>query len=498
MTRESKAARQPPVDHPFFQPANPPWRGPVPGRGGIAARLSSHAEWTRRVASTIDIRFPLSAAMPPPDPSTARPLAAPAPAAPSPESVAPDSPFHLALGFVLLTGCLEAGEFLKRGLDLILPGNILGLFLLLALLGARILPLRRVESAARWLLWLLPLLFMPIFTLALKDRGFWLTQGRAVAGAVAVGTLLLWAFVGHLAQWLLNPPRNGETTAPSAADDQPPRWRETPDAMTGDPTGRGPGRPPCRALCLLPLPGFLGVARWPWDLGPSVLAAVGWSLATVGVYFACRWVFLRTRWPLLHPGLTGILAMVALLECAGRPYPQYERSTEWINWLLGPAVVAMAAPIYQLRAMVRANARVLAVVIPLGLAFAVVSTTLLLAAGGRPRPVVAAGALKSITTPVSYRLAVDAHVSKDAALAGTLIAGMLGATVGPALLGWMRVRDERALGLALGCTSHGIGVARALELGRTGGAFASLGMSGTAMLGALLLPYLLRRLVGVG
>ena len=434
--------------------------------------------------------------MPPLDPSTAPLPAAPAPAEPSPESVAPDSPFHLALGLVLLTGCLEAGGFLKRGLDLILPGNILGLFLLLALLGTRIVPLRRVESAARWLLWLLPLLFMPIFTLALKDRGFWLTQGRAVAGAVAVGTLLLWAFVGHLAQWLLPPPKGGMPTVRTAAGPLPPERRQAPAQVPQSRAIRSVARTWRQALCLVPLPGLLAVGCW--DFGPSAAPTVVWSLVTIGVYFACRWVFLRTRWSLLHPGLTGILAMVVILENTGRSYPQYERSTEWINWLLGPAVVAMAVPIYQLRAVVRANARVLALVIPLGLGFAVASTTLLLAAAGRPRPVVAAGALKSITTPVTYRLAVDAHVSKDAALAGTLIAGMLGATVGPVLLGWMRVRDERALGLALGCTSHGIGVARALELGRTGGAFASLGMSGTAMLGALLLPHLLRRIVGVG
>ena len=434
--------------------------------------------------------------MPPLDPSTAPLPAAPAPAAPSPESVAPDSPSHLALGFVLLTGCLEAGELLKRGLNLILPGNILGLFLLLALLGARIVPLRRVESAARWLLWLLPLLFMPIFTLALKDRGFWLTQGRTVAGAVAAGTLLLWAFVGHLAQWLLPPLKGGMPAVQKTADPLPPEQRQDPAQVSEARTGGRVAGTWRQALYLVPLPGFLAVGRW--GFGPSAAPTVVWSLVTIGVYFACRWVFLRTRWSLLHPGLTGILAMVVILESTGRAYPQYERSTEWINWLLGPAVVAMAVPIYQLRAVVRANARVLAVVIPLGLGFAVVSTTLLLAAGGRPRPVVAAGALKSITTPVTYRLAVDAHVSTDAALAGTLIAGMLGATAGPVLLGWMRVRDERALGLALGCTSHGIGVARALELGRTGGAFASLGMSGTAMLGALLLPYLLRRIVGVG
>ena len=103
------------------------------------------------------------------------------------------------------------------------------------------------------------------------------------------------------------------------------------------------------------------------------------------------------------------------------------------------------------------------------------------AALGRVWPVVAGSTLKSITSPVAYRLAVDAGVSVDAAMAGTLIAGMLGATVGPAFLGLLRVRDERAVGLALGCTSHGI---------------ASLGMSGTAMLGALVMPFVLRWLAG--
>ena len=430
--------------------------------------------------------------MPRPDPPTVPPPAAPAPAEPSPESIAPDSAFHIALGFVLLTACLEAGETLQGRLHLILPGNILGLFLLLALLGTRIVPLRGVESAARWLLWLLPLLFMPIFTLALKDRVFWLTQGREVAGAVAAATLLLWAFVGHLAQWLLKSPPGGESAREPMPAIPPPERRK---ARGPDPRAQREGGTSAGAIYPVLLPGCL-------VLGPAALVipphAAVWSLVTVAVYFACRWVFLRTRWALLHPGLTSILVMVTILECTGRAYPQYKEATAWINWLLGPAVVAMAVPIYQLRAMVRANARVLAVVIPLGLGFAAASTTLLLAASGRPRPVVAAGALKSITSPVGYRLAVDAHVSTDAALAGILIAGMLGATVGPPLLAWMRVRDERAVGLALGCTSHGIGVARALEIGRAGGAFASLGMSGTAMAGALLLPYLLRRIVGAG
>ena len=83
----------------------------------------------------------------------------------------------------------------------------------------------------------------------------------------------------------------------------------------------------------------------------------------------------------------------------------------------------------------------------------------------------------------------------NATLAGVLIAGMMGATLGPSALRWMRVRDERAVGLALGSSAHGIGVARAVEISRTAGAFASISMSGTAMLGALVLPYVLRWLI---
>ena len=99
---------------------------------------------------------------------------------------------------------------------------------------------------------------------------------------------------------------------------------------------------------------------------------------------------------------------------------------------------------------------------------------------------------------MAYRLAVDTGTPVDASLAGVLIAGMLGATVGPSALRWLRVHDQRALGLALGCSAHGIGVARAVEISATAGAFASIGMSMTAMLGSLVLPYLLRWILSGG
>ena len=132
------------------------------------------------------------------------PVAAPAPGEPEPlEQEAPESRWLVVPGFVVLVGCLEAGEGLKRWLGLVLPGNILGLFLLLALLAAGVVRLRLVAGAARLLLFLLPFLFLPVFILAMSNRTFWAVQGRALAGAVALGTVLLWAMVGRLSQAML-------------------------------------------------------------------------------------------------------------------------------------------------------------------------------------------------------------------------------------------------------------------------------------------------------
>ncbi len=136
-------------------------------------------------------------------------VAVPAPGQPGPlgPETAADRRFLLP-GFGVLVACLLAGQGLKSVLHLILPGNILGLFILLALLLTGAVPLKWVESAARLLLWLLPFLFLPVFILAMKDHAFWAVQGRALCGAVVLGTVLLWAFVGHLAQWMLGRPKD--------------------------------------------------------------------------------------------------------------------------------------------------------------------------------------------------------------------------------------------------------------------------------------------------
>lgn len=148
----------------------------------------------------------------------ARRVAAPAPGRPEPVTEEPaGARWRIVPGFLVLVGCLEAGEWLKVRGGLALPGNIVGLFLLLGLLALGVVPLRWVEGAARRLLFLLPFLFLPVFILAMRDRAFWAVQGKALAGAVVLGTVLLWAVVGHLSQSLLRK-AEGERSGGAAGD----------------------------------------------------------------------------------------------------------------------------------------------------------------------------------------------------------------------------------------------------------------------------------------
>lgn len=116
---------------------------------------------------------------------------------------------HGALGLAIFAAAYLAGEWIKTRLGLIVPGNIIGLFIVLGLLLTGALPFRWVEGAAAWLLWFLPMLFLPIFVSSAEDKTFWRQNGFTFFAAAGVGVVFLWGLVGRLAQALL---RRAEAT----------------------------------------------------------------------------------------------------------------------------------------------------------------------------------------------------------------------------------------------------------------------------------------------
>ena len=106
------------------------------------------------------------------------------------------------IGFGILWAFLFAGQQLKAWLHLILPGNVLGLFLLLIAISLGIVKLSWIESASRWLLFLMPMLFVPIYVGAAADKQLWIDWGWLLAPSLVLAVLVMWVAVGHLAQWI--------------------------------------------------------------------------------------------------------------------------------------------------------------------------------------------------------------------------------------------------------------------------------------------------------
>lgn len=108
-----------------------------------------------------------------------------------------------AFGLAIITACFLVGDLAKRRLGLILPGSVLGLFLLLGLLGARIVKMEWVDSASRLLIFILPTCFVTLYVMAGNERDLWREWGVVIASTLTFTLVLLWIFAGWLAQRLL-------------------------------------------------------------------------------------------------------------------------------------------------------------------------------------------------------------------------------------------------------------------------------------------------------
>ena len=110
---------------------------------------------------------------------------------------------ELPVGFAVLVLCMLAGEQAKMWLHVPIPGNLLGLFILLLCFRLRLIPPELIEEAANRLLYILPALFIPIYVSAIGQGQLSSPVSWVLLGTLFAATASLWIFVGHLAQRLL-------------------------------------------------------------------------------------------------------------------------------------------------------------------------------------------------------------------------------------------------------------------------------------------------------
>lgn len=218
-----------------------------------------------------------------------------------------------------------------------------------------------------------------------------------------------------------------------------------------------------------------------------------WLTLTLIAYTAGDAVFQRSgRMPLANPVLLAVILLAALLLATGTPYAVYFEGAQFVHFLLGPATVALAVPLWAQRARLRRAILPVAAALAAGSVTAVVSALFIARVLGADAPTLAALAAKSTTAPVAIGIAERLGGSPTLAAVLVLLTGITGALVVTPLFNALGIRDWRARGLAVGVAAHGIGTARALQVHPTAGAFAAIGMGLNAILTALLAPLVLR------
>lgn len=213
-----------------------------------------------------------------------------------------------------------------------------------------------------------------------------------------------------------------------------------------------------------------------------------WLALTIVSYHVGVSVQRRYPHPLLHPVLIAIALLSTLLLVARIDYGTYFRGAAIIHFLLGPATVALAIPLYRnIEAIKRSLVAIVSAVL-VGATTAVVSAIGLAALFGADDLVVRSLAPKSVTTPIAVAVTEKVGGLPSLTAVVVIMTGITGAALGSWVLDRARVRDPQARGLAFGVASHGIGTARALQESVTTGAFAGLAMGLNGLATAIFLP----------
>jgi putative effector of murein hydrolase len=222
---------------------------------------------------------------------------------------------------------------------------------------------------------------------------------------------------------------------------------------------------------------------------PLAASPLVWLAVTLAAYGIGRLVQrLCGNAPIASPVLIAIALVAAMVLATGTSYQTYFSGAQFINFLLGPATIALAVPLTKNLALVRANWRSIGLALLAGSVTAIVSGVAIVELLGGSRVVALSMAPKAATTPIA--MAVSQQIGGVPALTAALaiLGGIVMAMIGQQVLCGLKIRDWRAHGLAAGLAGSGIAAAQVASRNELAAAFAALGIGLNGLLTAILLP----------
>ena len=211
-------------------------------------------------------------------------------------------------------------------------------------------------------------------------------------------------------------------------------------------------------------------------------------LATLAAYAAGVWVNRKTGKALFNPLLMGSIFVIVFLSCFGVPYADYKSSAQPISWLLMPATVSLAIPLYEKWELLEKNLAAIFAAIAAGVLTSLGSVLAMAWVLRIERTHAVSFLPKSVTTAIGMDVAET--LGGAAALAGAVIilTGIVGSLMGETVCKVCHITDPLAKGLALGTSAHAIGTSKALQMGEVEGAMSGLAIAVAGIMTAILAP----------
>lgn len=210
---------------------------------------------------------------------------------------------------------------------------------------------------------------------------------------------------------------------------------------------------------------------------------------TLLVYQGAFMLYQRSGFhPLANPVAMSVVALGTLLWATGTPYATYFEGAQFVHFLLGPATVALAVPLFEQLARLKRLWLPMLGALVVGTLAATVTAIGVGWALGASKATLASLAPKSVTTPVAMGIAEKIGGLPSLTAVLVVCTGIVGAASARFLFDALRITDPTVRGFALGTAAHGIGTARAFQVSQEMGAFAGLAMGLSALFSALALP----------
>ena len=193
------------------------------------------------------------------------------------------------------------------------------------------------------------------------------------------------------------------------------------------------------------------------------------SLVT-GSFLLGTYIYRRSKIALLHPCIISMVIIISFLKISGIPYESFAEGSRYIHFLLGPAVVSLGVLLYDHLEYIKGNMLSMLTAISVGSVVGVASVILLGKLFALDTTLIHSLEPKSVTTPIAISLSQGLGGNTALTAITVVICGLVGAIVGPKVLSVLHIKSPIAQGLSIGAAAHGLGTAKAMEIGALEGA----------------------------